>query len=53
MGLIGGAERFQLYDPRFVPDSPGDDLLGVFPVIGLDDCPAAVGAIVTAPLKVV
>jgi len=51
--LVSFSKRFQLYDARFVSDSPGDNLFGVITVIRFDDRPAAMGAIVTAPLKVV
>jgi len=50
--LIGLPEFFQFYDPGFIPYSPGNNLPGVFLIICLDDCPAAVLAIVAAPLKV-
>jgi hypothetical protein len=50
--FIGVPERFQFYDPGLVPYSPRDDLFRMFPVIGFDDCPAAVRAVVTAPFEV-
>jgi hypothetical protein len=53
MCLIGFSESFQFYDPRLISYSPWDDLFGMFTVIGLDDCPAAVSAIVAAPFEVV
>jgi len=49
--FIGSTELFQLYDARFIPDLPRDDLSGVFTIIRLDDGPAAMCAVVTAPLK--
>ena len=51
--LMGAAKFLQLYDARSVADSPGDDLSGMFPVIGFDDRPAAMSAIVTSPFEVV
>jgi hypothetical protein len=53
MRFVDFPERFQLYDSRLIPDSPRDDLPGMLTIIGLDDCPAAVRAVVAAPLKVV
>jgi len=52
MCLIGFSKCFQLHDPGLVPYSPWDDLSGVFPVICFDDGPAAMCAVVAAPLKV-
>ena len=49
---VGFPERFQFYDPRLIPNSPRDDLPGVFPIIGLYNRPAAVCAVVAAPLEV-
>lgn len=53
MSLIRFAEFLQLYDPRLVADPPGHDLFRMFPVICLDDRPAAMRTVVAAPLKVV
>jgi len=50
--LLTGTELFELHNPSLVPDSPGNNLLRMFPVIGLDDRPAAVMAIVAAPFKI-
>jgi hypothetical protein len=52
MILLTRAELFEFYDAGLVPDSPGNDLPGVFAVVGLDDRPAAVMAIVAAPFKI-
>jgi hypothetical protein len=49
--LLARAKLFELHDPGLVPDPPGDNLPGVFPVVGFDDCPAAVMAVVAAPLE--
>ncbi len=46
------SECFQLHDPGLVAYSPGDDLSGMFAVIGFDDCPSTMSAIVAAPLEV-
>ena len=51
MNLIGFSEFFQLYNARFLSDSPWHDLFCMFSVIGFEDCPAAMRAIVTAPFK--
>ena len=51
--FVGFPKRFQFYDPRLIPDSPRDDLPSMFPIIGLDDRPAAVRAVVTTPFEMV
>ena len=53
MSLIGFPERFQFYDPSFVPDPPRDDLFRMFAVVGFDDRPAAMRTVVAAPFEMV
>jgi hypothetical protein len=52
MCFIGSSKRFQFYDSCLISYSPGNDLFGVFTVIGLDDCPSTVRAVVAAPFEV-
>ena len=52
MDFVLRSEGFKFHDPGLVPDSPGDDLPGVFTVVGFDDRPAAVGPIMAAPFEV-
>ena len=54
LGFLGflPAKLFKFDDARLVPDLPGDDLPGVFAIIGLDDRPAAMRAIVASPFEV-
>ena len=46
------SKRFEFHDTRLFPYSPGDDLFGMLAVIGFDDGPSAVGAVVAAPFEV-
>jgi hypothetical protein len=46
------SEGFQFYDAGSVTYLPGDDLAGVLTIIGFDDGPSAVSAVVAAPFKV-
>src|SRR5688572_3615392 len=52
MCLICFSEFFQLDDARLVAYSPGHDLFRMFPVIRLDDGPAAMRAVVATPFEV-
>ena len=53
MCLIGFSECFQLYDPGFIANPPRYDLPRMFSVIRFDNGPAAVRAVMAAPLEVV
>jgi hypothetical protein len=44
-------EFFDLDDPGFIPHHPGDDLSGVFEILGLDDRPAGVDSVVASPIE--
>ena len=50
--FLAWTKLFQLHDACFIPYLPGNDLSGVFAVIGLDDRPAAVMAVMAAPFEV-
>ncbi len=50
--LLTRPKFFQLYDPGLIPYSPGNNLFCMFAVVGLDDRPAAVMAVVAAPFKI-
>ena len=52
MCFIGRPECLQFYNASLVADPPGDDLPSVLAVVGFDDRPAAVRAVMTAPLEV-
>ncbi len=51
MRIFGGAEPFQFDDAGFVADPPWDDLSGMFTVVGFDDRPPAMGAVMTYPFE--
>jgi hypothetical protein len=51
MCLIGSSKCFQFYDSCLISYSPWNDLFGMFTVIGLDDCPATMSAVVAAPFE--
>jgi hypothetical protein len=50
--LLARTELFELHDPGLIPDPPGDNLAGVFAVVGFDDGPAAVVPVVAAPFEI-
>ena len=52
MDLVFRSKSFQFYDTCFITYPPGDDLFGMFPVVCLDDRPATMMPIVTAPFEV-
>ena len=51
--FLAWTKLFQLHDACFIAYLPGDDLSGVFAVIGLDDRPTAVMAVMAAPFEMV
>jgi hypothetical protein len=53
MGVGIFAKGFEFDDARLIADAPGDDLFGVFAIVGFDDCPATVDAIMATPFEVV
>ena len=52
MIFLTGTKLFKFHDACFVSYLPGDDLSGVFPIIGLDDRPTAVMTIMATPFEV-